>query len=254
MKNIETSELWGWATWTPNAGAELVSLVRELDGPFPDPAWVEGYGEVRDPVVLTQSDAGGRFERRLAGTWDLVTLRGSPRGDLYALLARDSAAGPQHIGGLLASALVVTTTLRVGAALPNVSRQPSPPLSPTPPPAVVESRLQAPPPPPPAPSSPGLPMPSLGSITSVSTPAPALPKRPIVRDTDDEVFHYPEEGDVVTHFAFGRCTVLFSDGERLRLQQERDGRVREVALSMLKIKPPASPDATPRHWDLARKN
>ena len=65
---------------------------------------------------------------------------------------------------------------------------------------------------------------------------------------------YPEEGDTVTHFTFGRCTVLFSDGERLRLQQERDGRVREVALSMLRIKDPIQTEGGPKHWDLERKN
>jgi len=79
-----------------------------------------------------------------------------------------------------------------------------------------------------------------------------MPKRPVAPDTSVE--QYPEEGDSVTHFAFGRCMVLFSDGERLRLQQERDGRVREVALSMLKIEDPTSVEGGHCHWDLARKN
>ncbi len=59
---------------------------------------------------------------------------------------------------------------------------------------------------------------------------------------------------MVTHFHFGRCTVLSSDGERLRLQQERDGRVREVALSMLRIDAPTVLEDGRKHWDLARKN
>ena len=79
-----------------------------------------------------------------------------------------------------------------------------------------------------------------------------MPKRPITRNSGPE--QYPEEGDSVTHFAFGRCTVLFSDGERLRLQQERDGRVREVALSMLKMQDPTATENGRRHWDLLRKN
>ena len=65
---------------------------------------------------------------------------------------------------------------------------------------------------------------------------------------------YPEEGDEVTHFAFGRCTVVFSDGERIRLQQGPDGRVREVALSMLRTQPPTIQSDGKKHWELLRKN
>jgi hypothetical protein len=65
---------------------------------------------------------------------------------------------------------------------------------------------------------------------------------------------YPEEGDRVTHFAFGACTVVGSDGERIRLQQDRDSRVREVALSMLKLEAPTMNAEGVRHWVLGRKN
>lgn len=78
-----------------------------------------------------------------------------------------------------------------------------------------------------------------------------MPKRPTVVTTSVET--YPEEGDRVNHFAFGQCTVLVSDGERLRLQQDKDSRVREVALSMLRVSEPQMIDGK-RHWDLARKN
>ena len=79
-----------------------------------------------------------------------------------------------------------------------------------------------------------------------------MPKRPVAKD--DSVESYPEEGDVVTHFQFGRCNVVYSDGERLRLQQDKDGRVREVALSMLRIGDPTMSEAGKREWELARKN
>lgn len=78
-----------------------------------------------------------------------------------------------------------------------------------------------------------------------------MPKRPTVATTSVEV--YPEEGDRVNHFTFGQCTVLHSDGERLRLQQDKDSRVREVALSMLRVSEPTMIDGK-RHWNLARKN
>jgi hypothetical protein len=45
----------------------------------------------------------------------------------------------------------------------------------------------------------------------------------------------PEAGDVVDHFAFGRCDVLKSDGDRLHLRVHKDGRIREIALEMLRV-------------------
>jgi hypothetical protein len=41
----------------------------------------------------------------------------------------------------------------------------------------------------------------------------------------------------VDHFAFGRCDVLKSDGERLHLKVHKDGRIREIALEMLRVTP-----------------
>lgn len=249
-QTLEPGDLWTWVVMQAAPGADLVELVRQLDTPGAHTAWVEGFGQLKNPVVLTQSDAGGRFERRLTGTWDLITLRGSPKGDLLALLARDSTLGPQQIGGLLASGEIVSSTVRIGsiaaslsdiapsATVPAGPPPPTPPAAPTPPsPAAAPAA---------APSSPGV---TVSASASASTP---MPKRPITRDDGPE--QYPEEGDSVTHFAFGRCTVLFSDGERLRLQQERDGRVREVALSMLKVQDPTASEDGHRHWDLLRKN
>jgi predicted DNA-binding protein with PD1-like motif len=81
--------------------------------------------------------------------------------------------------------------------------------------------------------------------------APAMPQKPVrIREDVDA---YPEVGDAVEHFHFGECTVIGSDGDRIRLRQERDGRVREVALSMLRTEEPTVIDGK-RHFKLARKN
>jgi hypothetical protein len=45
----------------------------------------------------------------------------------------------------------------------------------------------------------------------------------------------PEAGDVVDHFAFGPSEVLRSDGDRLHLRVRKDGRIREIALEMLRV-------------------
>ncbi len=45
----------------------------------------------------------------------------------------------------------------------------------------------------------------------------------------------PEPGDIVEHFAFGPCDVVKSDGDRLHLRVHKDGRIREIALEMLRV-------------------
>lgn len=79
-----------------------------------------------------------------------------------------------------------------------------------------------------------------------------LPKKIAAKDESLEL--YPEEGDLVSHFAFGECVVVASDGERLRLQQDKDNRVREVALSMLKLQLMSNNEGELRRWELKRKN
>ncbi len=62
-------------------------------------------------------------------------------------------------------------------------------------------------------------------------------------------------GDLVNHFSFGDCEVVSSDGERIRLRQIKDGRVREVSLEMLKIERPTTDPATNKQsFKLSRKN
>ncbi|WP_437996349.1 PPC domain-containing DNA-binding protein [Sorangium sp. So ce185] len=119
-----------------------------------------------------------------------------------------------------------------------------PPRAAAPPPAAEPPR-GAPPAPAPEPARP---------VASVAEPAAVpLPQRPVRPRQEEEI--YPEVGDSVTHFHFGECTVISSDGERIRLRQERDGRVREVSLTMLRIEPPTVDPATSRkHFRLARKN
>jgi hypothetical protein len=79
-----------------------------------------------------------------------------------------------------------------------------------------------------------------------------MPQRP--QKPKEELESYPDVGDAVMHFAFGECTVLSSDGDRIRLRQDKDGRVREVALAMLRIEPPALGEDGTRHFKLHRKN
>jgi hypothetical protein len=73
---------------------------------------------------------------------------------------------------------------------------------------------------------------------AVGAPMPQRPARPGKIEVDAPV---PEPGDVVDHFAFGRCDVIKSDGDRLHLRVHKDGRVREIALEMLRVTPLGEP-------------
>lgn len=112
-----------------------------------------------------------------------------------------------------------------------------------------------PPPPPPAPApavSSNVPKPSPTFMPGVSGNVMPRPVK-VTKAAEDEQL-YPEPGDIVDHFAFGRCEVIKSDGDRLHLRLGKDGRIKEIALEMLKITLlPPEEGQTGRFFKLARK-
>lgn len=129
------------------------------------------------------------------------------------------------------------------------------PVAPAPTPSAPEPpRVLVTPPPPPAPPAPlavAAPLPRPAGLVGSDLSA-ALPPKILRKSADRDEF--PEENDVVNHFHFGRCVVISSDGERLKLQQEKDSRVREVSLSMLKTDEPTILEDGRKFWQLSRKN
>lgn len=247
---METTELSRWVIAKPESGADLLAELRTLTKTLGSgvEVFVEAFGDVSDPIVHVLSDSGERAERRMSGAWDIATAHGrvAPSGAcvLHALLVTDGPTGPQQVFGLLTSARAGQVTVRAAVEKVVVVRSSAPAVS-------APERAPAPSPtaspalsPAPAPTT-------AGNQPSSSPGAPPLPKRP-QRPVGLEA--YPEEGDIVNHFHFGRCTVISSDGERLRLQQERDNRVREVAISMLKVDEPTILEDGKKHWELLRKN
>lgn len=247
-------------------GEELpAALVRALDEAEARAGWIEGVGSLEKAEVALFDQASRTYAktRVLDGPCDVVALSGNialQQGEtslrLSATLARESGVGLQLAAGELVWARVYGLELRVTAfddlplvrvfddrtgtmqlatqssALPALAGEPprlAPPVHAAEPPRAT----------PPAPAA--------------ELAAAPLPQRPIRPRQEDEP--YPEVGDSVTHFHFGECTVISSDGERIRLRQERDGRVREVSLTMLRIEPPTVDAATGRkQFRLARKN
>jgi hypothetical protein len=81
---------------------------------------------------------------------------------------------------------------------------------------------------------------------------PQRPMRPVKPEEEEQAV--PDAGDIVEHFAFGRCEVVKSDGDRLHLRLGKDGRIKEIALEMLKVTPlPPVDGVTAKHFKLDRK-
>jgi predicted DNA-binding protein with PD1-like motif len=126
----------------------------------------------------------------------------------------------------------------------------APPPAPAKPPAPAPPPVQrAAPPPPPAPVA-AAPRPSPTFSSSAAMPARIVkPLRP-----EEEEQAVPEPGDIVEHFAFGRCEVVKSEGDRLHVRLPKDLRVKEIALEMLNVTLiPAVEGQTATVYKLSRK-
>ena len=239
--------------------------------------WMRGSGVLHDVRIRSM---GGSDVRAVSGTVHAVVLEGSiglAAGDvtcgLRAVLARETDTGLETIAGELVDARVGALEVMVTAfdevtAIRRESAggvwlvEPTAAASPAPAPAPVAAASGVPvpapapkaalpaPPSEPEPPKPAAPKPS----PTFAAPGgmPLRPVRPQVEEQEEQV--YPDTGDVVEHFAFGRCEVVKSDGDRLHLRLGKDGRIKEIALEMLKVTPLPSVDgAAGRHFKLDRK-
>jgi predicted DNA-binding protein with PD1-like motif len=253
--------------------------------------WLRASGVLRD-VELRAFDAGvGTLGsvRRVAGPVQVLALEGSiglvdgePSFSLRALLARETDRGLETLAGEITHARIVALEALVtslddvaleraldesaGVWLLDASsganaRRPAAPPQPAPaataPPASAPAAAPAwsaaleaseqtaaePVRPRAAASAPSLSTPAGGA------PMPARPRRPDL-DLDTPA---PEPGDSVEHFAFGRGDVLKSDGDRLHIRVHKDGRIREIALEMLRVSSLPDDGDGKRHFKLERR-
>lgn len=216
--------------------------------------WLRAAGVLRD-VDLRAFDAqlgGLGSPRRIGGPVQVLSLDGSiglaggdPSVALRALLARETDRGLETLAGEIAGATIVALEVLVTAlddltllrALDEVAGlwmlsppegmareapKAAPPWS-----GAVEAseRLER------VEREPQRPRLLTAQSTGDSAVMPARPARPAV---DFDVV-YPEPGDVVEHFAFGSAEVVKSDGDRLHLKIQKDSRIREIALEMLRV-------------------
>lgn len=264
-------------------GEELpVTLIRTLHDVEARAAIIRGVGLVEAIEVASIDQHGRSAIHRLDSPTVVVALDGNVAVEdgatnvhLYVTLARQTELGHQTISGHVrwarASALDLYVTVfddlvlerltddhGFSAALHASTRALGTPAK-----MVVE---EAPRETAPAPAAP-VAAPSVAAVApakpvykepeaDIKPTAPVLtPPARLPKPEDDTTEVYPDVGDLVTHFHFGECEVFGSDGERIRLRQIKDGRVREVALAMLKIEGPTQDPATnKRTFKLSRKN
>ncbi len=230
--------------------------------------WLRGSGVLEEVELRTFSTdiAGLGATRKLSGTVHVLTLDGSvglakgePSVGLRAVIARETDRGMETLSGEIVGARVLgfealvtalddvaigrTYDRTAGVTLIEGERQgggelPRPPrereasesapreAAPKGPPAAWADAVRA--------SEDEDRAPPLRAA-STNAGGPAIPPRPVRAAAVVEESVFPEGGDIVEHFAFGRCEVLKSDGDRLHLKVGKDGRIREIALEMLRV-------------------
>ena len=213
--------------------------------------WVRATGVLADVSLRAYaSGADGLGAARLiAGLLQAVTVEGSvgivdgaSSCSLSAVLARETSLGLETFAGQLVRARTVALEIFVtGFDDPRaVTSTSSPGWS-----AVLVASADAD-----RPSNPARQVrPAPHAPHAQPVPMPSRPVRP---EVDLDVLA-PEAGDVVDHFAFGRCDVVKSDGDRLHLRIHKDGRVREIALEMLRVIGLSDENEKPRRFKLERR-
>ena len=228
--------------------------------------WLRGNGVLTEIDLRAYgSEIGGHGAgRRIAGPAQVLVLDGSigiADGDvslgLRGVFARETDRGFETVAGEIASARVVALEVIVTAlddvVIPRgidpdagiwLLREPTGGVAPAPraaSPAWSEAITASAPAPKDKPWGPGVSPAearSLGASPSGAA-SPARPPQPVpirpLRPDDSYDGLFPVAGDYVEHFAFGTCEVLRSDGDRLHLKVGKDGRIREIALEMLRV-------------------
>jgi predicted DNA-binding protein with PD1-like motif len=247
------------------------SLVRELRDQAVTCGWLRGSGVLTEVQLRAyDADTGGLGPvRRIAGPVHAVSLEGSvglAAGDvslgLRAVFARETDRGAEAIAGEILSARIVALEAYVAAfdelavgrfvdtgagvwLLGEPEKSTAAAAAPVRPAAWGEAIAAS------APARPA----TQQAQSYTAQPIPPRPVRASAEQEEEEVGPHPEAGDFAEHFAFGPCDVIKSDGERIFLKLHKDGRIKEIALAMLRVSPLESTEgeAGPRKWRLQRK-
>jgi hypothetical protein len=211
---------------TVSEGEDLVQALTGAGG-----AWISAFGTVQG-VELRVAGEGADPVRALRGRFTLVSLGGPGSGPWGVVLSRATDSGLELLGG----ELVRATSLGVVVAV-----QQSEPGAPTLRPPSSGSRPGAEPPKPPD-----------GGSTWLARASAAA--RSVRAAEPEEEKHFPEPGDLVRHFAFGLCSVLIAEHDRLKIRDlDGPGRIREIHIDKLRVSGPTEQDGK-RLFQLERKS
>ncbi len=280
MKSLSTEKVRHLVVRAEPGDALPDALVAELRDQAVTCGFVRGSGVLRDVTLRAYGDGRLAPARVFAGPVHVIALEGSvglAGGDvslgLRAVVARETERGMETLAGELVSARVVGLELLVTAldelavpraldAAANVwllgeadaakaaladaparRKDPRPELvATTPPPPAWNDAIAA---------SAGSP-PKMPAVSIVTPGGAVVPPKPVRVQKDEESSLVPEIGSLVDHFAFGKCDVIKSEDDRLYLKMHRDGRIKEIALEMLKVTPLGDEDGK-KSYKLARK-
>jgi predicted DNA-binding protein with PD1-like motif len=199
---------------------------------------VGGQIEALEVMITAFDDVTATRQLDRAGVWVLDATEGTTRPS-PAIALPTAATAPAPPPAPVAPPQIMPSPTQSGFA--ELSRAPA-----EAPRAAVEAQ-RAPSVAPPAMS----PKPS-PTFSAMNQAMPQRIARPVQAETEDDPV--PEPGDTVEHFAFGRCEVVKSEGDRLHVRLGKDQRIKEIALEMLKVSSlPPDDGQTTKHWKLARK-
>ena len=236
-------------------GADIVAAAKDYA------AQGRGWARAAGPLSAVELRRAGHEAQTLDGDLLLVSLEGPCEGPLVGLVSVRDPLSTHLVAGEVLAALASSTTsmcimhesrgdqsgavrseasstAAIAPAAPSLESQPSLPL-----PSHVPAReVDVPREPPPARiSSPNV------------TLAQAIPARPTKAAAAEDESLAPEAGDWVEHFAFGTCEVIKSDGDRLHLRLGKDGKIKEIAVEMLKVTELPAGDRPCRRFKLERR-
>jgi predicted DNA-binding protein with PD1-like motif len=202
---------------------------------------VAGQIEALEVMITAFDDVTATRQLDRAGVWVLEATEGAARPNPAAAAPRPAAPAPAPAAA--APQQVMPSPTQSGFA--ELSRAPvEPPRAPAPAPAPPQVAV--------ANASSPKPSPTFSTMNAMNQAMPQRIARPVQAETEDDPV--PEPGDTVEHFAFGRCEVVKSEGDRLHLRLGKDQRIKEIALEMLKVSSlPVDEGQTTKHWKLARK-
>jgi predicted DNA-binding protein with PD1-like motif len=262
-------------------GDELPSaLTRALAEVEARAGFITGVGAFEAVELAHYDQARRTYERArrvdapcevLALTGNIAVLDGSPSVRLSAMLSRETDVGLSTLAGQVVWARVFELELhvtvlddvaltrvadeRTGLPIVDAKRIGSPlRLAAEPAQAVPASAPASPPAASPTHATPAVAAAPSGNGAPLQKSA--LPPRAQVEEPESEEQELePDAGDIVLHFHFGECTVVSSNGDKIRLRQERPGSpVLDVALTKLRIELLEPSADGKRRFKLHRKN